>query len=211
MEGISVTLIIIVITGFVSFQCFNKRDLFYKLLFSPYQVKHRREWYRFFTHALVHAHWPHLLVNMWVLYIFGSGLEARFITHFGTAKGLIFYVALYVGGFLFSSLPALQKHGDNAGYNAVGASGAVSAILYSAIVMTPLTGIGLLFVPGIYIPAFIFGILYLAYEWYMDKRSRDNVAHDAHFWGAVFGVIFTLCLDPDLAVDFVEQIKYYFS
>lgn len=208
---ISVTLVIVIATAIISYQSFSKRDLFYKLLFSPYQVKHRKEWYRFFTHAFVHAHWPHLLVNMWVLYIFGSGLEAMFAAHFGFVKGIIFFVALYVGGFLFSSLPSLKKHGDNVGYNAVGASGAVSAVLYSAIILNPLTGIGLLFVPGLYIPAFIFGVLYLAYEYIMDKRSKDNVAHDAHFWGAVFGIVFTISLDPSLALRFIDQITLYFN
>lgn len=218
---LSVTLVIVLATGIISFQAFSKRDLFYKLLFSPYQVKHSKQWYRFLTCGLVHAHWPHLLVNMFVLYSFAAiqldpyggkhGLEADFMARFGAVKGLVFFVTLYIGGLLFSSLPALKKHGDNVTYNAVGASGAVSAVLYSAIVLNPFSELGLLILPGIRFPAILFGVLYLAYEWYMDKRSKDNVAHDAHFWGAIFGVTFTLLIDPQVAVEFINQVLNYFS
>ena len=110
------------------------------------------------------------------------------------------YVGLYVGGILFSSLVGYQRHIHDPGYRAVGASGAVAAVLFAHILMLPTQAIYLMFIP-IPIPSFVFGILYLAYERYMDRRGGDNVAHDAHFHGAVFGVVYTAVLHPRLVME----------
>ena len=112
---------------------------------------------------------------------------------------------LYLGGIFFAALPALKKHKDHSHYNAVGASGAVSAVLFTSILFMPTQGIRFIFVP-IDIPAFVFGGLYLAFEWYMDKKSNDNVAHDAHFWGAIFGIAFTIVLAPEIGLSCIQQI-----
>ena len=105
------------------------------------------------------------------------------------------YVALYIGGIIFASIPGMVKHANDPSYRAVGASGAVSAVLFAQILILPTQGVSILFIP-IELPAFLFGGLYLIYSWYMDNRGGDHVAHDAHFYGAIFGILFTTAMDP---------------
>ncbi|MCB0481753.1 MAG: rhomboid family intramembrane serine protease [Flavobacteriales bacterium] len=200
----SVTLVIIILTALVSASAFGNRELFYRFSFSPYQVKHRSEWWRLLTHAVIHADWMHLIVNMFVLFNFGRLVELYFDGLF-LEKGVFFYILLYVGGVAFASIPGLKKQGDNAHYNAVGASGAVSAVLFTSIILQPMSKIYIMFIP-IGIPAFIFGPLYIGLEIYLDKRSGDNVAHDAHYWGAFFGFLFPIVLEPKLFSLFISQI-----
>jgi len=205
----SITLIIVVITSAFSIYAMNNKELFNKTLFSAYQVYHRKEYYRLLTHAFLHAGWLHLFVNMYVLYMFGSSAENYFIAYKGTA-GLLSYALLYVGGVIFATLPSLKKHKDNFMYSSVGASGAVSAILFASIVFNPTMSIYFIFLP-IPIPAVVFGVLYLVYEAYMDKNSNDYVAHDAHYYGAIFGALFTFLLVPSAFINFFNQLIDYFS
>jgi membrane associated rhomboid family serine protease len=116
---------------------------------------------------------------------------------------------LYVGGIMFSVLFDFGRHKNDIGYNAVGASGAVSAIVFASILLYPAGGVYLFFIP-IEIPSPVFGILYLIYSVYMGRRGGDNIGHDAHFWGAIFGIVFTLALKPQLALDFVNEIGSLF-
>jgi membrane associated rhomboid family serine protease len=138
--------------------------------------------------------------------MFGRQVEDNFAYIFG-AKGSINFAALYVLGVLFASLPALGKHKNNAYYNAVGASGAVSAVLYASILINPLNEVYMMFLP-IPIKSWVFGIGYLALEYYLDKKKSGRIAHDAHYWGALFGFIFTIILKPSLFMDFVAAIRY---
>ncbi|MBX7093942.1 MAG: rhomboid family intramembrane serine protease [Flavobacteriales bacterium] len=204
----SPTLILIVVNVIVSLMCFEKRDLFYKLALNPYSVKHNKEWYRLFTHAFVHADFMHLFVNMYVLYGFGQFLEQIFMFHFGD-RGLFLYILLYFGAMIFATPVALKRHQDNPSYNSVGASGAVAGIIFSFIAFYPGQILELFFI--LPIPAFIFGALYLIYEAVMDKRGRGNVAHDAHFFGAVFGFGFTVLLDTDIFLNFFKQVLQFFG
>lgn len=210
MIDITITTVIIGITGLVSIQCFSNRELFAKLLFSPYLVKHKKQWYRLFSHGFVHADWMHLIVNMYVLYMFGRFVEYSFAREYGPVTGGVYYILLYLGGLAFASLPSIKKHSDNHYYTSIGASGAVASALFSVILMFPTIEITLLFLP-IPMPAFIFGGLYLLFEWYMDKKSTDNVAHDAHFWGAIFGLVFTMTIDYNHLANFIVQIINYFG
>lgn len=205
---LSVTFILILVTVLVSVPVFNNHDSMSKLLFNPYVVKVRGEWYRFISHAFIHANWTHLLVNMFVLYIFGSGVEAFIIQQFGQ-PGKLYFLLLYVGGILFASLPSYRKHIANPGYNALGASGAVSAVLFAHILLKPTDLLYLYF--AIPLPSFVFGIGYLWYEAYMDKRAGDNIAHDAHFWGALFGVIFMIAVDVNHLTNFVYQVSNWIT
>ena len=200
-----VTYIIIGITVLVSYKAFNDGSLKWRFMFNPYQVKHRKEWYRLFSSGLIHADWMHLGLNMYVLYMFGEIIEPKFRNEFGEVKGTINFILLYLGGLLVSSLYNLAKHQDNANYNALGASGAVSGIVFSFIAFYPLQGMGIILIP-IHIPAIIFGGLYLAYSQYMAKKQIDNIGHDAHFWGAVFGFVVTFIFKPDLFRDFLNEI-----
>lgn len=199
---------IIIITVLVSIAGFQNRSLLAKLMFNAYLVKHSNEWFRVVTHAFVYGGWMHLLVNMWVLWIFGGLVEKHYMLEKGNL-GIAGYLALYLGGILFSTLPSYNKHQNNFNYNAVGASGAVAAVLFSAIYFRPTMDLYLMFIP-IPIPAVIFGIGYLALEWYLDKNSADNVAHDAHFWGAAFGISYSMLLIPSQFSRFVDDILYRF-
>ena len=194
----TVTLIIIAVTVLVSILAFSNHDIFRRLAFNPYDIKHFKNGYRFLTYALIHADWIHLLINMVVFYSFGRIVEQYYGLYFG-AKGLLYYILLYVGGTALSTLPSYGKHKDDYTYTAVGASGAVSAVVFASIIFDPLSKIYLFLIP-IGIPSIIFGFLYLIYSAYMSKKNIDNVGHDAHFWGAVFGFVFTIILKPELIV-----------
>ncbi len=187
------------ITSLISLWAFNNGRVFSALLYEPYVIKVQGEWYRFITHAFIHSNWPHLLVNMFVLYMFGRNVELLYGQIAG-GSALLPFLTLYIGGILFSSLPSFKKYMMDPGYRAVGASGAVSAVLFAQILMLPTTPIYFFLIP-FPIPAFVFGILYLFYSYYMDKRGGDNVAHDAHFYGAVYGIVFTAVLEPQLIMD----------
>lgn len=211
-----VTYIIIAITCVTSYGAFNDLGLFQRYLFSPYLINAQKQWYRFFSHAFIHADFLHLAMNMYTLYLFGgskgsiNGVEITFEFLFGHAKGLFYYILLYVGGIMISSYPSFEKHKHNVQYSAVGASGAVSAVVFASILMYPTMTLRFFFLP-IDIPAFVLGILYLVYSWYMARRGTDNIGHDAHFWGAVFGVVFTAAIKYQLLFSFVAQMKDYFG
>lgn len=194
---LSITLLLIVATGLVSIMAFQRPQLKEVLCLSPYAVQHRGQWYRLFSHALVHADWPHLGLNMFVLYSFGSLLE-RELPGLSSIPEVVLFLALYLGGALFASLPGMAKHRNDPRYSALGASGAVAAVLFAMIVVHPLDRI-LLFgiVP---IPGLLFGGLYLYYSYAMDKRGGTRVAHDAHLYGAIYGVLFTVAMDPELVL-----------
>lgn len=201
-----VTLIIIAITALVSILCFTSRDLYGRLLFNASRVWHRKEWYRLFSYGLVHGGWGHLIFNMITLFCFGTVLERYFISVFGDIKGIILYVGLYVSAIAVSTLWDLIKHRDDWGYNAVGASGAVSAILFASILFEPKMGIYIYLIP-IPVPGYIFAPLYLLYCWWMAKRNMDNIGHTAHFWGAVYGLVFPLVCNPSFFQHFLNQLQ----
>jgi membrane associated rhomboid family serine protease len=141
---------------------------------------------------------------MFSLYFLGQYLEQIFMSILGPIGGLV-YVALYLIGIIVSDIPSFVKHKNNPGYNSLGASGGVSAIVFSFILFAPTESLYLMFIP-IGIPAFIYGILYLTYSWYQSKNGADSINHDAHFYGAVFGLIFTAVVVPSSLIQFVYQI-----
>lgn len=198
------TLYIVIATAVVSILAFQNREMLAKLMFNPYLVKHSNQWYRAVTHAFIHSGWMHLAVNMWVLWQFGKIVEYSFVSEKG-GLGTPMFIGLYLGGILFATLPSFQKHQNNFNYNSLGASGAVAAVLFASIFFDPTMNLYLMFVP-LPIPAVIFGILYLGFEWYMDKKSNDNIAHDAHFWGAAFGFLYALVMVPSQLQTFVDAI-----
>jgi membrane associated rhomboid family serine protease len=200
-----VTLIIILVTAGISILCFNGRLNFHALKFNAYAVWHRRQWHRMFSYGLVHAGWGHLLFNMLTLYFFGSVVEKYFAAAFGSPQGGILYVLLYVSALAVSTVGDLFKFRDNIDYSAVGASGAVSAVLFASILFEPRMGIYIFFIP-IPIPGYIFAPLYLLYCWYMARRNIDNIGHSAHFWGAVYGLVFPLVFRPDIFSHFLSQL-----
>jgi membrane associated rhomboid family serine protease len=198
------TYFIIFLTVAISAYAMSNEELFAKLRFNAYDVKHGNQWYRFFTYGFLHAGYMHLFVNMLVLYSFGVIVESYFKIYFPGKSGL-YFILLYVGGLILSIIPAFGKHKNDVFYNAVGASGAVAAVVFSSIILYPTGKIFLFFIP-VPIPAPLFGVLYVGYEYYMAKHSRDNIGHDAHLWGALFGLIFTIALKPGLVGIFLQQI-----
>ena len=198
--------IIIGITVLVSILAFNNVALFERLKFSPYTIKHRNESWRFVSYGLVHAGWLHLLINMWVLYSFGDIVERVFKLNYGI-KGMFYYLLFYVGGILFSVLFDFGKYKDNVYYSAIGASGAVSAVVFSSILLYPVGSIQLFPIPFA-IPSWLFGILYLIYMVYMQKNGKDNIGHSAHFWGAIFGMLLTVALIPGVLHNFMFQMGF---
>lgn len=208
MIELSATLVIVAATVIVSLLAFNDRELSYNLSFSPYSVKHQKKWWQVFTHGFVHADYMHLALNMYVLYSFGQLVEITFIYYFGVVNGITYFVGLYIGGLLFATLPALRKQSENPSYLAVGASGAVSAVVFASIVLQPTGGMGIILIP-IRIPSFIFGVIYLLAEHYMNKKGGSRIAHDAHIGGAIFGVIYLLFVDYHFYLQFIEDINIW--
>jgi membrane associated rhomboid family serine protease len=200
-------LTIIILTVAISILSLYNNDVFYRLKFNPFLALHSKQWYRFFTYGFVHAGWMHLFINMFVLYSFGNVVTECYTGIFGL-KGYYYFVLLYIGAIMLSVLPSFGKHKNDPGYNAVGASGAVSAVVFASILFVPLGKIYLFFIP-IGIPAFIFGALYLIYSAYMSRRGQDNIGHDAHFWGALYGILFTIALKPKIFLFFIDQIRSF--
>jgi membrane associated rhomboid family serine protease len=147
---------------------------------------------------------------MFALYSIGLSLEQDTFPQFFPEHARTFYVLLYIGGIITSSIPAYEKHKHDVSYSAVGASGAISAVLFSFILANPTATLGIMFLP-IPIPAFVFGIIYLAAEWYMGKRGQTNIGHEAHFWGGIFGIVFTTLLHPAFIPMFYKQILSLFQ
>jgi len=200
----TITYLIIFLTVAVSVIAMNSEAWFSRLRFNAYDVKHSNQWYRFFTYGFLHAGFVHLFINMLVLYSFGVIVESYFGVYF-PEKSWLYFIMLYVGGLILPIIPAFGKHKNDVFYNAVGASGAVSAVVFSSIILHPSGKIFLFFIP-LPIPAPVFGILYVAYEYYMSKRGGDNIGHDAHLWGAIFGLVYTVAVKPSVAAMFLHQI-----
>ena len=173
-------------------------------IMNPYDITQKGQYYRLITSGFLHADWSHLLFNMISLYFFGGFIEQVFGLLFG-AQGPIYLIGFYLVAILVSDIPTLLKHRNDRNYNSLGASGGVSAILFAAILFRPLTPISLFFIP-IGIPGFIFGGLYLAYSYYEARRGLGAVNHDAHFYGALFGVLFMIAVYPPVLPQFIEQI-----
>ncbi len=199
----SFTLLIIIFTCIISIMAFSNREMMSRFQLNPYSVIHRGEWFRVITHGFLHANYMHLFVNMFVLFMFGGAVEEYFRAYF-REKAILYLTLMYFGAIIVSVLSTLQKHKNDMWYNGVGASGAVSAVLFSSVLFQPLTSIclyGILCFPG-----FIWAIVYLVYSYYMGKKSMDNTNHDAHIYGALFGIAFSLLLRPSTGLEFVQKI-----
>ncbi|MEC7813363.1 MAG: rhomboid family intramembrane serine protease [Bacteroidota bacterium] len=204
---LTITFGIILITCIISWVSFNNYNLKSKLILSPSRVLNQKEIWLLFTHAFIHADFLHLFFNMYVLYMFGPYLEIYFNNH--AALGEFTFLIFYVSAAMFATIPSLYKHGNNPNYLSLGASGAVSAIVFSYIVLNPLKELGIVLLPGIWIPGFIFGVLYILAENYMAKKKYTNIAHDAHICGSIFGILFIMFFDFNNAKYFFEAITNY--
>jgi membrane associated rhomboid family serine protease len=189
---ISLTVLLCLATGIVSWQALSNSELFSKLSLSPYRVKHNKEIYRIWSHTLVHADMGHLFFNLFALFSFGRAVEHYMPT--------ALFALLYLGAAAFATLPALKKHGDNIYYTSVGASGAVSAVMMLYMFMFPTSKLLFFFI--LPLPGWAAIILFFGLEYYMNKKMNTAIAHDAHLAGAAFGIAFLLVWKPQEFLDF---------
>ena len=186
----TITLSIVILTCLVSFSAMGNSRLVNDLIFYPPAITKRNQWYRFFSCGLIHADFGHLLFNMLSLYLFGQFVEERFVEIFAS-QGKLFYLLLYAGALPVSLLPTYLRHKDDYHYRSLGASGAVSAVVFAGLMIAPYVEVGFFFIPPI-IPGFVFGPLYLIVSAYLDKRGGGQINHSAHIWGALFGLAFII-------------------
>lgn len=205
--------ILIALIVICSIAAFNNPALLDRYMFMPYRVKHDREHYRIGTHVFLHADWAHLLFNMLSLYFLGNsflyapcnyyaGIDCGLIATYGSIAGSLHFIVLFILGGLFATLIPYIRNQDNPGYRSLGASGAVSAVIFAAILWNPGMKLALFFIP-IPIPAYVFGPLYLLYEYIADKRGGTGIAHDAHIGGALFGILYVLIINSQKGGDFI--------
>jgi membrane associated rhomboid family serine protease len=192
------TLGFILLTGLVSWQCFERPSLLDRLLLWSPAVQ-RGQYERLFTYGLVHADVAHLLFNMITLFFFGRMIEGFLAERFG----LWAFPFFYLSALLVSVLPGYFRHARDPHYRTLGASGAVSAVLFAFILLAPWNLIFVFFLP---VPAVIYGALYIGYSVYMDRRGDDRINHSAHLWGAVYGLVFMLIAEPRVLGHFLSQL-----
>lgn len=191
--------------------CFNNQQMLYKYMFHPYSIYHNREHYRFLTHAFIHGDMIHLVFNCLALYGFGLQLEYDYFPHellFGPKWGQVYYLLLFTGGIYAASITEYFRQRNNPNYYSLGASGAISAIIFCCIIINPKQQVGFFFIP---MPGWIMGVLLIGISVYLSRRKRlggynDSISHEAHFWGAIFGVAFILLLKPFLFKRFLGLV-----
>lgn len=203
----TITGIIIVITCLISYMTFNDASAFSKLKHHPYSEAHQGEYYRMLTSGFLHGDLMHLLLNMYVLYEFGSVVERLYLAELGPSTGRIAFVGMYLVTIVAANIPTHLKYRNVSGYAAIGASGAVSGLLFAYVVFYPWSWLGIMFV--IPCPAIVFAALYLVYSSWASKNSNDNIGHDAHFYGAIVGMLITFALMPDQLSGFAERLLDY--
>lgn len=206
----SVTLILLIITVGISLLAFSNRKLMDALIFYPVTIVKENQLYRFLSYGFIHADLSHLFFNMYAFYLFGGATENAFNQIFGES-GTTLYILMYFLSLIVCVIPDFIKNKTNPNYRSLGASGAISAVVFAFIMVNPLQGIGLIFIP-VFIPGFLFGIIFLVVSYFLGKKGGSRVNHSAHIWGAIFGIIFIIVCselfsDYPLMDNFIESIK----
>ncbi|HUR29924.1 MAG TPA: rhomboid family intramembrane serine protease [Saprospiraceae bacterium] len=201
---ITVTIIIILFTALISFQGFNRYEFIDKLKHSPFREAGAKEYYRLLTSGFVHADWTHLLINMFVLYSFGAYIESYIISLFGDPWGKIIFVALYLLNIILANIPTMIQHRNNPGFSSIGASGAVSGIIFIFILLQPWAILSLFFI--IPVPAIIAGVGYLIYSSWAANKGHGRLDHSAHFAGAIAGMLMIFILNHQIMGDFIHRV-----
>ncbi|WP_345953754.1 rhomboid family intramembrane serine protease [Mucilaginibacter sp. PAMB04168] len=181
----------------LSLLAFYNDRVYSEFMLHPYSIARGEKVWTVITSGFIHRDWMHLLFNMWSFFFFAFQLEA-WLGHWQ-------FALLYIASLVLSDLPTISKHKDHYGYHSLGASGAISAVVFSYIMFSPRTEMGIFPFP-FRIPAYIFGILYLVYCVYASRQSRDSINHDAHFYGALSGIMITILLYHDVVKVFLEQM-----
>ncbi len=193
---------IILASVLMSIYAWQRNDILYGWMLNPPAID-RGQYYRFVTSGFIHADFMHLFFNMFTLYNFGGFIESVLQNKFGLEIGRAAYLVFYIVAIIVSDIPSYFKHKGNPNYNSLGASGAVSAVLFGAILFFPTGVLSIWFIP---IPAFLFAILYLWYTYYEMRRGMGYVNHSAHWWGAIFGIVVIVGLVPNVVPHFIEQM-----
>lgn len=204
---LSITLILIIITCLVSYYAWKNPVFLDESLFTPYKVARNQEYGRFLRSGFIHKDGTHLLFNMFTFYFFGNVVEQYFMYFFGQLTGMVVFVVFYFVAIIISDLPTYLKEKDNPSYHALGASGGTSATVFASIILMPLSDICIFNI--FCLPGFILGLLFLGYAFYKSKMSNDQINHDAHFYGALFGIGVIVLMSPQNAVFFWEEIKNF--
>lgn len=202
----NVTLLLIFVTVAASIYGWSKPQIQQKWMFNPFVVHNGRQYYRFLSSGFIHTNTMHLLFNMIALFFFGGVIERIYENTFG-GLGIVLYLVTYLAGIVVSNIKTYVKYKDSSYYNSLGASGGVAAILFASILYRPTASICIYF--AICVPAFILGAVYLIYSYYSGKKMSDNINHDAHLYGSLFGIVFTILLRPAVLVEFIERIKNF--
>jgi membrane associated rhomboid family serine protease len=201
-----ITSVLVALTVLVSVVAMNNASLKYKYVFFPYRMRSEKEHYRLISHAFLHGDYLHLFFNMFVLFHFGRIIELLLVQKNGLFVGSIQYVLLYFLGIVAAAIWPFVRHQNNPAYMSLGASGAVASVLFAVIIWLPDAPLYLLFIP-FEIKAWVFGLLYLGFEYYQSKRDgQTGIAHDAHFGGAIFGIVYILWVDIDIGKAFIHYI-----
>ena len=194
-----VTYVLIGITALVSWQAFNNRQLLDRLILWPPAIDRHKQYDRLVTHGFIHADMQHLLFNMITLFFFGRVIEQVFVERIGVFG----FAAFYLSAIVMAIMPTYFRHQKDASYRSLGASGAVSAVLFSFILFAPWSLIFVFFIP---VPAIVYAVAFVGYSIWMDRRGGDNVNHSAHLWGAAYGVMFTLLMEPRVLQHFLARV-----
>ena len=199
--AMSVTVLLVLATVLVSWLAFERPALMSRLVFWPAAIARSHQYDRLVTHGFVHADLQHLLFNMITLYFFGRLVEAMFLPYIGPFGFLLFYLSALV----VAIVPTWIRHRRDPSYRSLGASGAVTAVLFAFILIQPWQTIYVFVVP---IPAVLYAALFVGYSIWSDLRERDRVNHQAHLWGAAYGVAFALLLEPRLGPAFLVRLLH---
>ena len=197
------TYLILGVTALISFIAFSKPDLMRDGMHYPYWEEKSKEFYRLLTAGFLHGDLMHLAFNMYAFYGFGGFVESYF--QMQMPGGRYLYLVYYLAAIVLANIPTYLKQRNNPNFRSIGASGAVSAVIFTAILIYPNLELNIMFIP-IPIKGYIFGVLYLLYSSYASKNNGDSIDHEAHFWGAVFGLVFPALLQPSLVPQFIAQI-----
>ncbi len=215
MNNISITIILIAINCIVSFVGFSNQKLIDDLIFYPPAITNRNQWYRFITCGFIHADIPHLAFNMYSFYMFGQAIEDACTDIYGSS-GRFMFLLMYISALFVCLLPTYFQHKNDYHYRSLGASGAVSAVVFAFLFLAPLQPIGLIIIPFFKAPAFIFGFIYLGVSAYLAKRGTSSINHSAHLWGALYGIVFLIitCIlftSFNPLTNFVFEVRSYFK
>lgn len=195
------TLVIIAFTCAVSLVAMRNARMIEALILWPPAVTRGHQYYRLLSYGFIHADFQHLLFNMVTLYFFGQVMEQ----FYNAAMGRFGFAVFYLLGVIAAIVPTYLRNRDNANYRSLGASGAVSAVLFAFILFQPWTTIYVFVLP---VPAIVYALIYVGYSIYSSRRGGSNVNHSAHLWGAAYGVVFTLVLEPRVFAVFIDGLSH---